>query len=95
MTYWASALRLGEVAANFAEFTGPPCKPALSPFPFAHGKRPRVAEETIDLLSSHFARLKPLISCCASATVAHRRQAPVRPGAGLLPPSLGAAPVAS
>jgi hypothetical protein len=34
MTTWAG-LRLGEVAANFAKFTRPHCKPALSPFPFA------------------------------------------------------------
>jgi hypothetical protein len=57
MTSWASALRLGEVAANFAKFTRPLCKPALSPFPFVHGERPRVAEKTIDRLSGHFARL--------------------------------------
>jgi hypothetical protein len=30
MTTWAG-LRLGEVAANFAKFTRPLCKPALSP----------------------------------------------------------------
>jgi hypothetical protein len=54
---WASALRLGEVAANFAKFTRPLCKPALSPFLFVHGERSRIAEKTIDRLSSHLARL--------------------------------------
>jgi hypothetical protein len=47
-----------EVAANFAKFTRPLCKPALSPFPFVHGKRPRVVEKTIDRLSGHLARLR-------------------------------------
>lgn len=54
---WASALRLGEVAAKFAKFTRPLCKPALSPFLFVHGERSRVAEKTIDRLSGHLARL--------------------------------------
>jgi hypothetical protein len=57
MTSWASALRLGVVAANFAKFTGPLCKPALSPFPFVGGERPRVAEKTINRMSGHLARL--------------------------------------
>jgi hypothetical protein len=45
------------MAANFAKFTRPLCKPALSPFLFVHGERSRVAEKTIDRLSGHLARL--------------------------------------
>jgi hypothetical protein len=64
MTTWAS-LRLGEVAANFAKFTRPLCKPALSPFPFVHGERPAIRYQKANVLFTierpHY--MAPKIDC--------------------------------